>query len=492
MKVTGERFIPGKMFKHSEIEHMHRYTILRNVLRDKIVLDAACGTGYGSNIIASVARQVYGIDISREAIEYASSNFQKSSNLKYMEADISQLPFEENTFDVVVSFETIEHVNGEIQNRFLKEIRRVLKPEGILIMSTPNKEIYTIRTGNQPTEWHVKEFFEEEFVVFLKSEFTNIKYFQQYISKASYLLDGEADIAYLANREKSKKGKFIIAVASNSEYALKSIELNSIYYYPDEYAELDEICQMFHSTDEMFCEEQSEIIEVSTKQKEVCIEIGFDEGEIARRIRIDPLNNSCAIDCFNIEILTVEGKRLRPEKITDNADEVVGDIKYFYHRDPQYIVEFDEEVCIIRVFISFYIEQYGLDTYAYMTNKITSLTEVLTREKGVIEQERQLIEERKGFMTSELAAVHQERDAISAERSAILVEREAILAERDSIEKERDSIEKERNSIWNQQQFIEKERKFLDEERENFSKEKEQFFSQPLLKRLSSAIIRKP
>lgn len=191
MKVTGERFIPGRMFKHAEVEHMHRYSILPDLLENKIVLDAACGTGYGSSIIASHAAKVYGIDISQEAIDYAREHYGKCDNLEYMTGSVANLPFSDNMFDAVISFETVEHVDANTQIQFLKEIRRVLKPDGILIMSTPNKEIYTVQAGNQTTEWHVKEFYEKEFELFLKKEFSSIKYFQQYISQASYLLDGK-------------------------------------------------------------------------------------------------------------------------------------------------------------------------------------------------------------------------------------------------------------------------------------------------------------
>ena len=82
MKVTGERFVPGKMFKHSEIEHMHRYTAVAPLLKGKVVLDAACGTGYGSNMLAREAERVCGIDISQEAIAYANENFGATENVE--------------------------------------------------------------------------------------------------------------------------------------------------------------------------------------------------------------------------------------------------------------------------------------------------------------------------------------------------------------------------------------------------------------------------
>ena len=480
MKVTGERFVPGKMFKHSEIEHMHRYSVLKTVLKDKIVLDAACGTGYGSNIIASVAKEVYGIDISQEAIEYAISNFTECRNLKYIKADISELPFENKTFDIVVSFETIEHVDADTQNKFLREIKRVLKPDGLLIMSTPNKEIYTIQTGNQPTEWHVKEFFEYEFDQFLKSEFENIKYYQQYISKASYLLNCDADIAWLAYKDKEKRGKFIVAVAGNGDISnINSVQLNSIYYYPDKYAEMDEVCQVFYSSIDQsdFTEVKSEIVEISSKQKEICIEIEFESCEAIKKLRIDPLNNSCCIENMSVEIWEGNQGKILPKTVINNADEIIDDSYYFYHRDPQYIVEFAEAMHIERVIISFSLKLYNLDTYSYMRTKIQDMTEILKQEKTQINLERSMLEKRDEFYNSALQFIEREREAINSERNSIIKEREAIVKERDYIHAEK--------------VFMEKEQTRFCEEKKHFNEKKENYLNKSLAQRVIYAITKK-
>lgn len=522
MKVTGERFVPGKMFKHSEVEHMHRYSAVQNILRDKVVLDAACGTGYGSNMIAEVANMVYGVDISHEAIEYATNTFCELKNVKYVQADIMKLPFNDEMFDAVVSFETIEHVGEKIQNKFLEEIRRVLKPDGILVMSTPNKEIYTVRAGNAATEWHVKEFFEDEFDRFLRSKFRNVKYYQQYISKASYLLESEVqDVANLKNIDREKRGKFIVAIASNCNVFPCDVKnLNSIYYYPDSYAELDEVCQVFYcfEGDEKFCEKSSEIVEVSSRQKEIRLELEFEEYRKIQRVRIDPLNNSCAIRNFAAVVLTGD-EQLYPQNLINNSDNVTGEVYYFYHRDPQYIIEFKEPVHIEKLIISFYVEHYNIDAYTFMNQKLLSLENILNKERKDYKLSFSLYEQKIEMMSSVLAAINKERESIERERVAIISEREHFAKECTEINRERESIERERVAIVSEREYIAQEHNAINDERRNiveeidllkqtkemldkkkdklnleyeqFRQELQSFYNRPLGKRIIQAFVKK-
>lgn len=129
MEFTGERFIPEKTDGIIATEHYHRYLAVMEFLKknsDKVVLDAASGSGYGTNLISKFSKKVYGIDISIEAVEYAKNNFSRD-NIEFLNSSIESLPFEDNTIDVIVSFETIEHVDLTAQNKFLNEINRVLK-----------------------------------------------------------------------------------------------------------------------------------------------------------------------------------------------------------------------------------------------------------------------------------------------------------------------------------------------------------------------------
>lgn len=173
MDFTGERFIPGDTEKELEIEHMQRYELLQDFVKGKRVLDAACGEGYGSLMLSNTAQLVQGIDISSESILNAQMNYCRE-NLGFVTGSIDSLPFEDNSFDIVVSFETLEHVNEETQLHFLQEVRRVLTFDGTLIISTPNKKFYSDIT-NYSNPFHVKELYEDEFIHLLNSFFENIK-----------------------------------------------------------------------------------------------------------------------------------------------------------------------------------------------------------------------------------------------------------------------------------------------------------------------------
>lgn len=148
--------------KDSDIykEHFERYKFSLQFITDKKVLDIACGSGYGSYLIAqSGAQEVWGGDIEQQAIETAKQNYQEE-NLHFRVIDVLDIPFDDSYFDVVVSFETIEHVRDV--RVFRDELFRVLKPGGKLILSTPNRKV-TQRLGIH-NPYHLKEFSVEELV----------------------------------------------------------------------------------------------------------------------------------------------------------------------------------------------------------------------------------------------------------------------------------------------------------------------------------------
>jgi lipopolysaccharide biosynthesis protein/ubiquinone/menaquinone biosynthesis C-methylase UbiE len=163
---TGERYLPN-VEGDVQIEHMHRYFVALKLVRDKNVLDIACGEGYGSNLLADEALSVTGIDISSDAIEHARLKYAKE-NLRFLQGDCTAIPLANNSVDVVVSFETIEH--HDKHKIFLHEIKRVLKPEGLLIISSPDKKEYTDLTGHD-NQFHVKELYLSEFEKLIQENF---------------------------------------------------------------------------------------------------------------------------------------------------------------------------------------------------------------------------------------------------------------------------------------------------------------------------------
>ncbi len=177
MESTGERFIPEQDEGPIKAEHLSRYLLACQLLNidDKTVLDIACGTGYGTALLAQSARHAYGVDIAQEAVDYAQAHHQRD-NLTYLTGDGCAIPMDDDSVDIVVSFETIEHL--ENQTTFLSEIKRVLRADGTLIISSPNKQLYsdTLKTENP---YHVHELYTEEFVELVRSHFSHAVLFGQ-------------------------------------------------------------------------------------------------------------------------------------------------------------------------------------------------------------------------------------------------------------------------------------------------------------------------
>ena len=137
MEFTGERFIEceetaGQLI---EREHWQRYMVAAKLVEPgAAVLDIACGSGYGTAYLSRFAGHVYGVDISSDAVAYAEGRYGRP-NLRFLQGDVSQIPLDSGSVDLVVSFETIEHVEEASQHAFLAEAKRVLRPGGRLIVS---------------------------------------------------------------------------------------------------------------------------------------------------------------------------------------------------------------------------------------------------------------------------------------------------------------------------------------------------------------------
>lgn len=238
MKFSGERFIPNETDRDIKIEHLHRYYAITDLVRGKSILDAASGEGYGSYILSQYAYHVTGLDLSAEAIVHSKLTYAKD-NISFVQGSIDELPIPDNSIDVVVSFETIEHVNEETQHRFLQEIKRVLKPNGLLVISTPDKYIYSER-ANYRNPYHVHEFDKEEFYHFLRYYFSEIDIYSQVFEISSLMLNNRMDQVkriHIESNDYIKNGKYMVAVCSDE--SLSNINLNSfVPEHQDKYFEI--------------------------------------------------------------------------------------------------------------------------------------------------------------------------------------------------------------------------------------------------------------
>jgi O-antigen biosynthesis protein len=170
----GER-LSSAVSGQAYIEHYHRYLLAREFCRDRDVVDVAAGEGYGTALLAQVARSAIGIELDAAVVEAARAGF-SHPNLRYLAGDARAIPLADGCADVVVSFETIEHLDG--QERFLDECRRILRPGGLLIISTPDRAEYDRRQA-APNPYHVKELDEAEFTAMLRARFAETRMLRQ-------------------------------------------------------------------------------------------------------------------------------------------------------------------------------------------------------------------------------------------------------------------------------------------------------------------------
>lgn len=156
-------------------EHAARYVFALPYIENKSVLDIACGTGYGIGFLRKNAKFVTGVDVDLEAAKQARSEC--ATNAEVLLGDGLKLPFADESFDVVTSFETLEHLHE--RSLFLSELKRVLKIGGLLLLSTPNA-YYTKPVNGKPTNpFHVFEYKPEELRAELENHFAVEKFLGQ-------------------------------------------------------------------------------------------------------------------------------------------------------------------------------------------------------------------------------------------------------------------------------------------------------------------------
>ena len=193
LEFTGERFTP-ECVREIWYEHFHRYVFARELVGGLKVLDAACGEGYGTALLSTAASSATGVDISEKAVEHARARY-PSERLEFLVSDCLELPFDDDEFDCVVSFETLEHLDDH--QGLLTEFRRVLKPGGFLLLSSPDKAVYSDQQQNR-NEFHVRELYRDEFEALLQAHFPAYHLWGQKLlfQSAIWALDEQAGVSF--------------------------------------------------------------------------------------------------------------------------------------------------------------------------------------------------------------------------------------------------------------------------------------------------------
>ena len=319
---TGERFVPGIKDDKLKIEHYQRYLSVRELVKDKVVLDIACGEGYGSDMLASAAQRVIGIDIDRDVVEHAAKRYAHRNNLQYLQGTAESIPLEAASVDVVVSFETIEHMTEQSQYAFLDEIERVLKKDGVLIISTPNKAVYSDRYQYK-NEFHVKEFYHDDFWNFLHEKFAYVQLFFQAFEVAGILNACEKRPEKMTDLSERggyiSDGKYYIAVASRVPFAAEA--MSSVYMSP--FGEYEALIQRIVTLQDEEEEKNRHIrlLNGQLEEREQDI-LALNRQTESDRSRIEELNRQTESDRNRIEELNrqAENDRSRIEELNRQTE----------------------------------------------------------------------------------------------------------------------------------------------------------------------------
>ena len=180
---TGERFTIDQSGE-IRVEHLHRYLWASSLHAGGRWIDAASGSGYGTYLLSSPSRTVAGFDIDPAAVEDARRVFNGES-IDFEVGSVYSLGLESESVDVAVSFETIEHVSEP--RRAVSEFARCLRSTGFLVASSPNKAVYSF---NRPphNDFHMFEYYAEEFREELEREFANVRVFGQWAIGATSII----------------------------------------------------------------------------------------------------------------------------------------------------------------------------------------------------------------------------------------------------------------------------------------------------------------
>lgn len=225
---TGERVIPGQVNDDLWAEHVARYAFAARFAQGRRVLDLGCGTGYGTADLGRVASAAVGVDVAPDAIGYALHHFPA---VRFLECSASAVPFPPASFDLVTAFEVIEHLRD--WRALLTEAHRVLDPNGLLIVSTPNKRYYAeARANSGPNPFHEHEFEFREFQTALREFFPHVQILFQDRVEAFAFYDGphksrtEADLARSSGDPET--ANFFIGICSSAPLP----ELSSFLFVP--------------------------------------------------------------------------------------------------------------------------------------------------------------------------------------------------------------------------------------------------------------------
>jgi len=346
LEFTGERFVPGLPGEIAH-EHWHRYAFTRRFIAGKRVLDVASGEGYGSALLAAVAGSVVGVDVDPEAIEHARIMYAGHSNLRFDAGSAAALPLPDASVDVVVSFETIEHLPRELQAPMLAEIARVLAPDGMLVLSAPNPVEYSdARDYRNP--FHVHEPARGELDALLAVAFPTRHWFRQrrYFGSAIWTEAGgpgvetlAGDDAHIAAAVPPEAMYFVVVAMKSATHLFPAVPGLSLFSDPAELelaridaraADVQRLDRLLHERDAALDRQTAHVQHLETlvaERERIIIErdAQLDAADAAQQTLIAEREQAA----HQRDILALERDALAAERVTalrarDTAAEALG------------------------------------------------------------------------------------------------------------------------------------------------------------------------
>lgn len=168
--------------------HLSDYLRAQRIVAGKSVLDLGCNNGYGTDILSKRCTRIVGVDVSPTAVATAKSKYQ-SKTVSFQQIDGQTLPFNEDSFDVITSFQVIEHLPD--YDGYFSEIRRVLRPEGVLLLTTPNACIRVLPGAKPWNRFHVREFRPDELASLVSGKFKAAQVFGQFAAEHTHSVEYE-------------------------------------------------------------------------------------------------------------------------------------------------------------------------------------------------------------------------------------------------------------------------------------------------------------
>lgn len=156
------------------LRHFSAYIFAEKYVQKKDILEIGCGNGYGSNHLSEYAKSVTAVDMSNKNISFCKDHYSKD-NLRFTVTDGTNLLFNENSFDSVISFQVIEHIQLKSVTLYLDGIKKVVKDDGILILTTPNKKLRLLPFQKPWNKDHAIEYDKKSLEKLLSKHFTNFE-----------------------------------------------------------------------------------------------------------------------------------------------------------------------------------------------------------------------------------------------------------------------------------------------------------------------------